>query len=553
MQGLAQGLTRTRRANGGRKRLGRVRCLRLLSLLGGTTIAVSSASLARAAPLKLQASEFSPSATKSLPPDAQPALAQVTSVSQLSDVAPGDWAYQAVQSLIERYGCLEGLPGLRFAGDRALTRYEFAAGLNACLNQLTTLGIDPNELARDDLAIVQRLQAEFTEELSALRGQVDRLGDRVATLEAEQFSPTVVMGGESVFALSSGFGGDPPDGGDTHPVLTHLTRLGFVSSLTGRDRLRFEFQAANFANRGFASPDGFNTDMALLSFQGDTQNSVELSKLEYRFAVGDRLVLTLRPVGFSLSSVLTANSPYFDAGRGAISRFTEASPVFKIGRLDSGVGFDWLLSDTVRFQGAYGVRDSSDPQAGRGLLNSDRSAFGAQFLLKPAPTLLAGLSYINAYSGNGRLDTFTGSFIADTNSVLNEPTRIQAASGTLQWRPLRDLTLSTWGAWLFSDSLESDARATTTTYLFALGHSNPFGQEGDLLAFLFGQPPRLVDGEGLPFGEDEDTSLHFELFYRWRVSDRLSITPGVFVVTNPEHNDDNAALVVGTIRTTFRF
>jgi hypothetical protein len=258
-------------------------------------------------------------------------------------------------------------------------------------------------------------------------------------------------------------------------------------------------------------------------------------------------------VGFSLSSVLTANSPYFDAGRGALSRFTEASPAFKLGRLDSGVGFDWLVADTVRFQGAYGVRNSSDPEGGRGLFNSEHSAWGAQFLLKPAPTLLAGLSYLNAYSGNGRLDTFTGSFIADTNSFINEPARIQAASGTLQWRFAPDLTFSTWGAWFFSDALDSSARATTNTYLFALGYSDPFGREGDLLALLFGQPPRLVDGEHLTFGEDEDTSLHFELFYRWRASDRLSITPGVVVVTNPEHNADNAALVVGTIRTTFRF
>ena len=32
--------------------------------------------------------------------------AQVTSVSQLSDVQPTDWAFQALQSLVERYGCI---------------------------------------------------------------------------------------------------------------------------------------------------------------------------------------------------------------------------------------------------------------------------------------------------------------------------------------------------------------------------------------------------------------------------------------------------------------
>ena len=37
-------------------------------------------------------------------------VAQVTSVSQLSDVQPTDWAFQALQSLVERYGCIAGYP-----------------------------------------------------------------------------------------------------------------------------------------------------------------------------------------------------------------------------------------------------------------------------------------------------------------------------------------------------------------------------------------------------------------------------------------------------------
>src|SRR6476469_3571142 len=63
--------------------------------------------------------------------------AQVTSVSQLSDVRPTDWAFQALQSLVERYGCIAGYPDGTFRGNRAMTRYEFAAGLNACLDQIT--------------------------------------------------------------------------------------------------------------------------------------------------------------------------------------------------------------------------------------------------------------------------------------------------------------------------------------------------------------------------------------------------------------------------------
>ncbi|MBY5285459.1 iron uptake porin, partial [Anabaena sp. PCC 7938] len=56
-------------------------------------------------------------------------IGQVTSVSQFSDVQPTDWAFQALQSLVERYGCIAGYPNGTYRGNRALTRYEFAAGL----------------------------------------------------------------------------------------------------------------------------------------------------------------------------------------------------------------------------------------------------------------------------------------------------------------------------------------------------------------------------------------------------------------------------------------
>ena len=61
-------------------------------------------------------------------------MSQLNSVQQLSDVQPTDWAYEALRSLGERYGCLVGYPDQTFRGNRALTRWEFAAGLNACLN-----------------------------------------------------------------------------------------------------------------------------------------------------------------------------------------------------------------------------------------------------------------------------------------------------------------------------------------------------------------------------------------------------------------------------------
>lgn len=484
-------------------------------------------------------------------------MERVNSVSQLSDVQPTDWAFVALQNLVERYGCIVGYPDSTYRGNRAISRYEFAAGLNACLNRINEL-ISTNQLTnyitKDDLATLDKLQAEYQTELATIRGRLDLIEARVSSLEAQQFltKTTTIFGGEVIFAMTGAAGGDPPGKGENNVVFNQLTRLGLVSTFTGKDRLRLELSTGNFSERGFSSFEGFNTDMTLLSYQGGLANKIQLDKLEYRFAAfGDRIVFTIRPVGFSLSSILTANSPYFDAGRGAISRFAEASPLFKIGNLDAGVGFDWLVSDTVRLQFAYGTGNSNIPSKGGGVFGSNRSALGVQLLAKPAANVLTGLAYINAYSSDGRLDTFTGSFNADTSGLLNEPAQIHGISGTLQWRITPKITFATWGGLVFSNSLTSDASATTTTYLLSLGLSDPFGREGDLLAFLIGQPPKLVNGEGVQ--EDEATSLHLETFYRFRITDNLSISPGFFIVTKPEHNPDNNAILIGTIRTTFRF
>jgi ubiquinone biosynthesis protein UbiJ len=124
---------------------------------------------------------------------------QVTSVSQLSDVRSTDWAFQALQSLVERYGCIAGYPDGTYRGNRALTRYEFAAGLNACLDQVTKLigSSTANIVTQEDLAVLQRLQEEFAAELASLRGRVDALEARTSELEANQFSTTTTLNGET--------------------------------------------------------------------------------------------------------------------------------------------------------------------------------------------------------------------------------------------------------------------------------------------------------------------------------------------------------------------
>jgi len=66
-----------------------------------------------------------------------PAMAQVTSVSQLSDVQPTEWSYQAISNLISRYGCVAGYPNGTFKPGQPATRAELAALVNACIDRIS--------------------------------------------------------------------------------------------------------------------------------------------------------------------------------------------------------------------------------------------------------------------------------------------------------------------------------------------------------------------------------------------------------------------------------
>jgi hypothetical protein len=92
---------------------------------------VAPAALGLMAPVAVSAAELNIDGVNQYATETE----QVTSINQFSDVRPTDWAYQALSNLIERYGCVAGYPNGTFKGGQAMTRYEAAALLNACLDR----------------------------------------------------------------------------------------------------------------------------------------------------------------------------------------------------------------------------------------------------------------------------------------------------------------------------------------------------------------------------------------------------------------------------------
>ena len=171
--------------------------------------------------------------------------AQVHSVESLQDVEPEDWAYEALRSLIERYGLVFGYTDSTFRGDRSLSRYEFAALLSKVLERMEELV--PTEIKPEDLTAVRALTQKFNRELATLKGQVDGLDARLGDLESTQFSTTTKLAGQVIMAANAGgFEGDriiAPLGAvvsEDNPEATLIYRavLFFNASFQGTDQLQ---------------------------------------------------------------------------------------------------------------------------------------------------------------------------------------------------------------------------------------------------------------------------------------------------------------------------
>ena len=494
------------------------------------------------------------------------AVAQnVTSVSQLSDVRPTDWAFTALQSLVERYGCIAGYPDSTFRGKQATSRYEFAAGLNACLdkiNEIISAGL-ADKVSKEDLATLQKLQEEFAAELATLRGRVDALDAKVAKLEAQQFSTTTKLRGEAIFGLVGGSDGTTTTGVDrTNVAFNYRVRLNLDTSFTGKDLLRTRLQSSN-TNNFNDLVGGSAGNSTRLSYDGyGAANNFELNRLYYRFPVGDNLKVYVAPIG-ALEDVLNPLNPLESDSQGAISRFGRFSPLTRIASrqgppgFTSGLavaGFDWMLSDKISFQAAYSASNAAAATGQGGVAGGD-TKIAAQFVIKPSEALTFGVGYANAYTVGNNLgsglnaESFGGAPLALAGiSGIRSDTVV----GSLIWDITKKFTFNTWGSYTFANTTGVTTAGTTfTSWLAAISAKDLF-TEGDLAALSFGQPLLRTGVSGTAQGS-ASTPYHLEALYRFRVSKNISITPGVYFVFNQNSASANGTATVGVIRTTFSF
>lgn len=464
---------------------------------------------------------------------------QVTSIAQFSDVKPTDWAYGALQKLVENYGCVAGYPNGTYGGGQAMTRYEAAALLNACLDRVTEVTDELNRLAR-----------EFAAELAVIRGRVSKLEAKVGQLEATQFSTTTKLRGEASFILGGVDGAKTPGVGKNAPstnvgetAFNYDLRLNFDTSFTGKDLLRTRLRSGNFS----AQPFGSSSSLFKLDKAESTADTVKLDRLYYQFPA------------FTKGLTLTA---------GPLVRNTEMAWIPSAYKSE--------ILDFFQLAGAPGVYNKA---TGAG--------FGAQWRQPGKKGFVAGLNYV-AQNGNdstkgefnesGALNTMAQvGYRASNYGVAfgyrygTEGTRVRTfnalngGSGVLApgqtsngyaisayWQPSKSgivPSVSAGYGWntvsLTAQNKTTPAGATNAESWYAgLQWSDVFAK-GNGAGFAIGQP-----GNAASLSKD---ALMWEAFYKYRVSDNISITPAVFYVTNNQAFTGASSNFGGVIQTKFTF
>lgn len=495
---------------------------------------------------------------------------QVTSVSQLSDVRPTDWAFQALQSLVERYGCIAGYPDKTYRGSQALTRYEFAAGLNACLdrvNELIAAGTG-DLVKKEDLVALQRLQEQFAAELTTLKGRVDALEIRTATLQKQQFSTTTKLGGEFVSYLAAAFGENAGDANNAD--LGYRLRLDFDTSFSGKDRLRVRLQSTNLRKFDTAAPFGaspvgratndLSDETRFLATPQGQGGEITLNRLQYRFPVGDRLTLYLDANSIDTSIIADPITPFNDQVTGSLSNFGQINAIyFPIGN-QAGIGGNLVISPNLSLDFGYQAESDSPNDPTLGVFSAGYSAF-AQLVLT-AGTFKAGLMYVRSYSPEFGVDTLAGSNAAKV--IGAGPVSSNSYGLQFDYRIAKNFELGGWVGLTEARSLKGSLRGDADVWNYALNLAFPdLGGKGNLGGIIFGMQPRLAGTTnsalaaaiGLPNGgrKDPDVGYHIEVFYRYQLTDNISITPGFFWLTAPNHDSRNPDVFIGAIRTTFLF
>jgi Carbohydrate-selective porin, OprB family len=543
--------------------------------------------------------------------DANNEQEQIDRAAAAVEIKPGDWAYQTLQSLSTKYRCANAP-----TGSQTLSREEFATSLNTCIQSVEQLvarkqrkakvkkrrAVSPPpevapeptpevlpppapapvappappepQVSQQDLDQIKQLIQAFQVELKGVDARLTSLDGKVTALKDQSFSTTTKLVGEAIFAVTGLAGG--PANASRNTIFSDRVRLNFRSSFTGKDLLLVRLQSRNSnsfsgAPSGNGGGVGGNINMTRLGFEGSEENATTVHRLQYQLPLASTTKVFIEAVGSEINdNYYTFNPELQAAGTGSFTRFGRFAPIYRLNNEGAGIGVDHkfspnlglVLSYSVPRVGIPGVAGTapetvSNVSGEGGLFNGSNVMF-SQLTVKPADDVSLGLAYARSYNSAGTgVSGANGSNFA--NNPFNSTGAVLVPTSANHYTVLgsinlsKDLIFSAWGG-LTQAKRETAAGGSADIWNYAATlAAKDFGSKGSTLGFVVGMQPKLTSNSALAARVNTDTSLHLEAFYKYKVSDNLYITPGLLMLTNPEHNAANPTEYLGTIRTTFNF
>ncbi|ELS04969.1 Carbohydrate-selective porin, OprB family [Xenococcus sp. PCC 7305] len=462
-------------------------------------------------------------------------LEDVNFIYKLKSIQLTDWEFQALQSLAENNICTAELT----KNSRIISRYEFALELDNCLRSRE------NPISQEDLAILQRLRQDFALELANLSAKVKQLETNITQLKSNNFSPTAKLNGQILFFLADSFGQED----DSQTFSGFRTRLDFGTSFSGQDKLNIRLE-----NRNIGRLDNVtDTLLSRLSVDGSSDNRTKLAELSYTFKLGDRTKMVFGTTGVGLNDIGEVLNPFSSSGDGAISRFGRRDPATLRGPGGSGIGIKHEFSKKILVNAGYVInsQDVANPEKGKGLFDSSASAI-AQLMIKPEDDLAVALAYTHSYQRINDLNLLSGTGVEDANQPFgNKATTSDNFGLQFNWAITSGLEIGGWfGYTQASQQQNGSERATILNGALTLAFPDLWA-ENNFGGIIIGVPPAIADHDDKSL-ITEETPFHIEALYRIEINKNIEITPGFFVIINPDRNDDYA-LWIGTVRTRISF
>ena len=469
-------------------------------------------------------------------------------------VQPSDWRYTALKGVAAKYGCNSNL------NNQPVSQLDFARTLNTCLVKIEPMlaqqpstspslpSTAPTRVTAADLEVIKRLTQEFRAQLTEVDGRVTSADKKITQLQASQFSTTTKLKGEAIFNITGALSGS----NSNNLVLGDRVRLLFETSFNGKDRLWTRLATGNQpgANSTLTNnvPGFPNTAEGGQVSESNGNNSVGVDWLAYQFPVGSTNVYTPAFGGLHVDYApsYSPNFEDFTGGNGALSNFAESSPIYKIGG-GAGIGTNIPISENGLKSVTVGYLSGSanSPTAGQGLFGGDNALLG-QLNFKLGDKLEAGLTYVSSYhTGTKPIYAFGGGGGLTGTSAANinvSGTKANSYGAEVSYKASDTLSLN---GFALNTKANKDTLGNQDIWSYGAGISLPnVDGKGSLIGLLIGAEP-YVGGLG-------STPLHFEGFYKYKVSDNLSVTPGLIYLTSPNQISGNNALI-GVVRTTFTF